>query len=160
MGKTVVQQFTADAATMYGIMTAPATITEKYEAAGDRNIEILEASAGESGGTIRTRREVRSDVPGFAKKFLSEWNTVEQTETWTVAGDTYKQTYTVDVQGAPVSMSGTCTLANAGAGSSNTVVVEAKCSVPLVGKKIAGLAEDNAEASVKQEGVFLQSKAA
>ena len=64
------------------LFTDPAVIRDRYEAAGDRDIEILECGPQGDGFVIRTSRTVDVDIPGFAKKVLKPTNTMIQTDTW------------------------------------------------------------------------------
>ena len=78
-------------------------------------------------------------VPGFAKKFAGETTRAVQTEEWvSPAGGTI----TIETPGKPTSIKGTLSLAEAGGRTTETLDVEVKVKVPLLGGKLESLMAD------------------
>lgn len=119
-------------------------IVARYEGMGHRDVEVLECTRDDDSLTVRTSRVVEVDLPGFARKVLSPTNTMEQTDRWTAADDgTWDGTVSVDVQGAPVKMSGTMRLEPAGERTTMHLTLSMQVKVPIVGGKIADWAGKN-----------------
>jgi hypothetical protein len=76
------------------------------------------------------------DVPSFAKKFVGAEINIVQEEEWSSPTDA---SLTVTVPGKPGDMRGTVHLAGDDAGTTETVTVEIKVGIPLVGGKIEDL---------------------
>ena len=122
----------------------PDAVVARYEGMGHRDVEVLECTRTDDSLRVRTSRVVEVDLPGFARKVLSPTNTMVQTDQWTAAGDgTWDGTVAVDVQGAPVKMSGTMRLEPAGDGTTMHLTLSMSVKVPLVGGRIADWAGKN-----------------
>lgn len=143
-------QYPLSAEEMHKHFTNGDFFAEMYAATGARNIEILECANGKT----KTRREVPANVPGFAKKFLGEWNTVVQSEQWTGGSGRYSNDISADIEGAPITISSTATLNDNAEGCEFAVTVSANVSIPLVGKKVAAIVEDDIEAAMQREYEF------
>lgn len=122
-----------------------AFVRAKYEGMGHRDVEITECSRTDDGLVIRSTRVVEVDLPGFAKRVMKPVNTMSQTDTWTAAADGgWTGTFEVEVQGAPVHLSGTMRLVAAGdAACTQEVTMKMDVKVPLVGGKVRDWAEKN-----------------
>lgn len=137
-------------------------VRARYEAAGDRDIEVLDCGPDGDGFVIRTSRVVDVDLPGFAKKVLKPTNTMVQVDTWGAAnGDGSRDgTFAVEVKGAPVKVQGTMRVEPAGEGRTHhRIEGKVEVKVPLIGGKVAGWAEgpsrERAEAEVAFNGTRL-----
>ena len=82
-------EFTADhtyehpADTVFAALTDVDAVRAKYEAIGQRDVNLVSRDVGDDGSvTLVTTRVVPLDVPGFAKRFLSPSQTVTQTDDW------------------------------------------------------------------------------
>jgi len=142
---------------VFATMTTPEVLTAKYTALGHKDIQILDHTVTGDEVTVRSRRSVPMDVPGFAKRFLSPMNTVEQRDHWqpAVADGTRTGTWEVDARGVPVSAGGALRLAP---GPKGTTVVEisgeVKCSLPLVGGKLASFVGGDVQRTLAAEEAF------
>ena len=93
---------------------------------------------------IVSSRVVTVDLPGFAKKALKPTNTIVQTDEWRRDADgSWSGTFTGDVKGSPVNISGTMTLTPGGTGTEHTVTIDVEVKIPLIGGKIADWAGKN-----------------
>ncbi len=116
----------------------PAAVRARYEGMGHREVEILDCDRSDAALEVRSRRVVDIDLPSFARKALSPSNTMVQTDHWARGDDGgWDGTFDVDVEGAPIEMSGTMQLAPDGDGAAYSVTIRMAVKVPLVGGKIA-----------------------
>jgi hypothetical protein len=146
---------------VFALFTDPAVITARYEAAGDRDIEILECASHGDGFVIRTSRIVDVDIPSFARKVLKPTNTMIQTDTWSARdldgardGD-----FDIEVKGAPVHVSGEMRIepTNDG-GTRHTVDGTLDVKVPLIGGRVAKWAEGPSQQRLDNEYTFHRSR--
>lgn len=139
--------FAAPADGVIDVFADEEAVRTRYEGMGHRDVEVLGIDRSDDGLTVTCRRVVDVDLPGFAKRVLQPTNTMTQTDTWTRDSDGWSGTFSVDVAGAPVELSGEMALADAGsgdgAGSDYTVTLRMNVKVPLVGGKIADWAGKN-----------------
>jgi len=142
---------------VFAMMTTPAVLAEKYTALGHTGIQILDHTITKTAVAVRSRRTVPMEVPGFAKRFLSPTNSVEQHDRWAApeADGTRTGTWEVDARGVPVTAGGTLRLAP---GPHGTTVVEiageVKSSVPLLGGKLASFVGADVERTLHAEEAF------
>jgi uncharacterized protein YndB with AHSA1/START domain len=78
-------------------------------------------------------------VPRFAKKFAGETTRSVQTEEWS---STSEATITIETPGKPTSIAGTLALTESGGRTTETLDVEVKVKVPLLGGKLESLMAD------------------
>ncbi len=87
-------------------------------------------------------------IPGFAKKFVGDEIQLVQTERWS---DIENARVEVVIPGKPGQMSGTMPLRESGGTTTETVEMEIKVSIPLVGGKIESLIADLLRKALKVE---------
>ncbi|MBX3272956.1 MAG: DUF2505 domain-containing protein [Sandaracinaceae bacterium] len=106
-------------------------------AAGHRNIQIR---VDEKGGAfeIRLERDIESEIPAFAKKFVNPVNHVIDTIRWRTDGEQKRGSYEAVVS-ARIRVRGDMTLRTSGAGTVFVSTCAPTVDVPLVGGKIADL---------------------
>lgn len=145
---------------VFAMMTTPDTLVAKYTALGHDKIEIVEHTATKGAVQVRSRREVPMEVPGFAKKFLSPKNTVEQHDRWTApsADGIRTGTWEVVARGVPVKVGGTLRMAPAAKGATLVEIVgEVSCSVPLLGGKLASFVGGDVQRTLDAEEQFQEA---
>ena len=142
---------------VFAAMTTPEVLTAKYTALGHHDIQILDHTIDDGAVTVRSRRSVPMEVPGFAKRFLSPMNTVEQRDHWLppAADGARTGTWEVDARGVPVSAGGTLRLTP---GAKGTTIVEiageVKCGLPLIGGKLASFVGGDVQRTLAAEETF------
>jgi Protein of unknown function (DUF2505) len=107
---------------------------------------------------ITTERILPSDgLPDFAKSMVGDTLKVTETQEWGPASDDGSRQGTVEmgVAGAPISLTGTLSLAPGGAGTVEQLDAELKARVPLVGGKI-----EKAAAPPIQEAIDIEARTA
>ena len=87
-------------------------------------------------------------IPGFAKRFVGDEIQLVQTERWS---DIENATVEVVIPGKPGQMTGTMTLRESGGTDTETVSMEIRVSIPLVGGKIESLIADLLRKALKAE---------
>lgn len=153
-----VHQYKQDVDSVFALFHDVDFMQKKYEGLGARNVKILECAGSAGKYTVKVQREVPADVPGLLKKFLNPWNTLVQSEQWQgESGGPYTCNLAIDISGVPVSITGRMELCSAGTGCVNEVQLEVKCSIPLVGGKLADFVGSDAEKSMQAEYQFLTS---
>ena len=158
---SVAQDYKHSADSVFAVLTDVDLIRAKYEALGQSGIELLSRDEADDGSlTIVTRRIVRLDLPGFAKRVLSPRQTVTQTDAWSApdAKGTRVCTFTVDAKGTPVKIAGTLRLARKGARAcTDTTDVTIECKVPLIGGKLADFVAGDTRRAVDHEHAWTSS---
>jgi len=89
-------------------------------------------------------------IPGFARKFVGDEINLVQTEQWS---DIETGTVDVVIPGKPGQMRGTIRLRESGGTTTETVEMEIKVNIPLVGGKIESLIADLLRKALKAENV-------
>jgi hypothetical protein len=138
--------YDASIETVQAMFADESFVRTKYEGMGHRDVDLLECSRTDDGLVIRSTRVVEVDLPGFAKRVMKPVNTMSQTDTWTaIDGGGWAGTFEVEVQGAPVHLSGTMRLTSDPGGDSCTheVTMAMDVKVPLVGGRVRDWAEKN-----------------
>ena len=124
----------------------------KYEQLGHGAFQPVSWELGDTVKSMHGRRRVPLDAPGFAKKVLGSEDVVDQKERWQAVGDgTWTSAWSVDVQGSPITIRGTAALRPTATGCAQEIRGEAKCSVPLIGGKIADFVAKDAEKGMAKE---------
>ena len=123
----------ASAAAM-GVISADVTITPK----------------GEGMSVLIDQVQPTEGVPGFAKKFAGETTRAVQTEEW---GSPAGGSITIETPGKPTSIRGTLALSESGGRTTETLDVEVKVKVPLIGGKLEKLMADLVTAGMDKEQV-------
>jgi hypothetical protein len=110
----------------------------------------------EHGGTkvVVDQVQTAEGIPGFAKRFVGDEINLIQTEQWS-GTDSVGEHATVDVviPGKPGQMSGTIRLVESGGTTTETVEMQIKVNIPLVGGRIESLISDLLRKALKAENV-------
>jgi hypothetical protein len=142
---------------VFDVMTSPDVLIAKYTALGHLDIKIVEHVERAGIISIRTRRGVPMDVPGFARRFFSSVNVVEQHDEWDpmMPDGTRWGIWQVTARGVPVTTGGQLHLSPGPQGSTIVEVTgEVLCPMPLVGGKIASFVGDDVERTLHAEEAF------
>ncbi|PIE43491.1 MAG: hypothetical protein CSA50_05100 [Gammaproteobacteria bacterium] len=149
--------YQASVACVFKTFGTPEDLQAKHESLGARNIEIDQCDLTETKLNLSMHRQVPTEVPGILKRFLSDWNTVDQTESWSgQPGEGYEGNFHIHIHGVPVTLNGKCILTREGDHSINDVSVKIECNIPLVGKKLAAFIAENCARTMEQEYAFIK----
>lgn len=115
-----------------------------------------DVDVSESGGdkVVRVRREMPADsVPDIARKFVGRTLTIVQTETWHPAGPdgTRRADVNGEISGTPVTMKGTARIGAEGGRAVQSIDLDVKVAVPLIGKKMEPFVADALRAGLDKE---------
>ena len=108
-------------------------------------------SVGQDGGGMKVvvdMVQAADGIPGFAKRFVGDEIQLVQTERWS---DIENARVEVVIPGKPGQMSGTVSLRDSGGTTTETVEMEIRVSIPLVGGKIESLIADLLRKALKAE---------
>ena len=145
--------FHADPAAVFAMVTDEAYVQLKNEQTG--GIDVAAQVDADDDGTIRiyVTRALPAEIPSFAKKFVGEQITTQQTDTWApqpVDGG-YRGTLHVEFGKAPMVINGTFQIRPEPSGSVLIVDADAKASVPFIGGKLEGVAAEQFDRAVRKE---------
>ena len=155
------QTYDAAVDDVFALFTDPDVVRARYEAAGDRDIEILECGPQGDGFVIRTSRTVDVDLPGFARKVLKPTNTMLQVDTWSARDldGARDADFAIEVKGSPVKVSGEARIEPTGDGATrHTVDGKLDVKVPLIGGKVASWAEGPSQQRLDAEYDFHRAR--
>jgi hypothetical protein len=150
--------YSAAADTVFGVMTSPDVMVAKYTALGHLDVRVVEHRVESGIISIRTRRGVPMDVPGFAKRFFSQVTVIEQHDEWdpVLPDGSRCGIWQVTARGVPVTVGGQLRLSPTPEGTTIVEVTgEVVCPMPLVGSKIAAFVGDDVERTMRAEDSFI-----
>lgn len=157
MGFSTKHVYSKDIAAVFQVFTSKDYLEQKFAALGAKNITILECAESKGKFVIKSQRDVPSNPPGFAKKFLKAFNTVIEEDLWEISdGQIRHGTFEVDIKGTPITLKGTMTLSASEEGCQNAISGAAKVSIPLIGGQIAKFVESDTEKNLKGDYEFTQ----
>jgi hypothetical protein len=133
-------------------ITDPDHLRKRSEAAGHRNVQVKVDRKGET-IEVRLERDIESDIPTIAKKFVDAVNHVVDVIEYRSRGDAKVATFRVSVN-KRIGLRGTIELKPAGDGCKQIESFSAEVDVPLVGRKIAELVEDKTATSIRADHAF------
>jgi len=110
----------------------------------------------ESGGdtVVKVTREMAAtDLPDMARKFVGQTLTIVQAETWhAAAADGSRKAEVVgEISNTPVTLKGTAGIAGTGAQTVQSIDLDVKVAVPLIGKKLEPFVVDAIRAGLQKE---------
>ncbi len=149
--KNITEELRYDGATLDQVheMLADPAFREKvcdYQRVLRRTVTI--ERQGEGMTVLIDQVQETKGVPGFAKKVVGDETNIVQSETWATQqrGDVH-----VTIPGKPGAMSGTASLVEDSAGTTETVSLDVKVSIPIVGGKLEGLIADMLSKALRAE---------
>ncbi|MBV9831219.1 MAG: DUF2505 domain-containing protein [Marmoricola sp.] len=131
--------YDAPLAEVFEMLADPAFRQRSAEAMGVISADV---SIDRTGGGMEVRVDQvqpTEGVPSFAKKFAGETTRAIQTEKWDSPSG---GSIAIDTPGKPTSIKGTISLAESGGRTTETLDVEVKVKVPLIGGKLEKLMAD------------------
>ena len=146
------QTYTADATTVWAMLSDPAFITEKCERTGSTKTTVEVTDDGDGAFTLLSVRVLPANLPSVAKPFVGETLTVTEKQAWSAPSADGSRTATTSVDfGAPMSFNATMSLSPTEGGASVVTDGEFKASVPFVGGKIEKVAVDETSRYLEKE---------
>ena len=134
------------------MLTDPAFREEVCEAQGAFRRTATVVPEGGATTVVIDQVQRSEGIPGFARKFVGDEINLIQTEQWSDAdGVLTGGTVDVVIPGKPGQMRGTITLRESGGTTTETVEMQIKVGIPLVGGKIESLVADLLRKALKSE---------
>lgn len=131
--------YDAPLADVYAMLSDPDFRRASADAQGVVSADVTITPKGEGMSVKIDQIQPTEGVPGFAKKFAGATTRAVQTEEWTSPSG---GTITIETPGKPTSIKGTLALAESGGRTTETLEVEVKVRVPLIGGKLESLMGD------------------
>lgn len=151
---TNTDQYAVPPAAIWGALTTQHYWDEKYAALGADNLEWIAFEAEPDALTVSSRRQVAANIPGFAKKIIGETAEVTQTEKWRREGDRLDCDIEIATKGAPGGTTGTMTVTPNAGGSAWSADFDIHVPIPLLGKKLEGMIQEETAGNFKAEKLF------
>jgi hypothetical protein len=152
MSKRLNHELTYDAplAAVAAMLADPAFREEVCQRQHVLRQTVAVTPAGEGKEVVIDQVQAADGIPSFAKKFVGDEINIVQKEIWTDAerGDVY-----VTIPGKPGDMKGTIRLDESNGRTTETVSLEIKVGIPLIGGKIEGLVADLLLKALKTENL-------
>jgi hypothetical protein len=129
----------ATAGQVHAMLQDPAFREQVCDFQGVLRRTVSITAAGDGMSVKIDQVQAAQGIPSFAKRFVGDEINIVQEEQWTsrTAG-----TVTVTIPGKPGEMAGDILVAEDDAGTTETVRMDVKVGIPLVGGKIEGLIAD------------------
>ncbi|MEZ5117119.1 MAG: DUF2505 domain-containing protein [Candidatus Nanopelagicales bacterium] len=153
---TWTQRFDAAPDTVFAMLSDADYVTAKGRATGALEVEA-HVDAGEDGGAqIVSRRVMPANLPSFVRRFVGDQLELTETQRWSPpdADGARSATFDIDFGSQPLAFSGTLRLAPDGDESSVHTQGRISASVPLVGRKVEGVAQHWTERFLAKEEQF------
>jgi hypothetical protein len=148
--RTVTFKYPRPPADVLKLLLDPEFVTGRSRAMGESDIQVTTRRDGER-VVIVNQRDVRRELPAFARKLFSPVNRVTQTESWDPRGATPSGSYVLEVRGAPVTVRATFELRPDGAGSEYRITYQVTVKIPLIGGKLEAYTLEQTVAGVQKE---------
>lgn len=151
--------FTAPPDVVFEAFTTPGVVVAKYEHLGHSNVRIVEFEQRFGTVTIRSRREVPTEVPGFASRFFRPSTVVEENIQWDSSqpDGSRSGTWQVTARGVPVTAGGVQRLVPTADGATERVVEgEVVCPMPGEQARLAEVVLAGIERTLADEDLFIE----
>lgn len=125
-------------------------VAERSRAMGEVDIQVTARRTGDQ-VTIVNARNVKRELPSFARKLFSPTNHVTQTESWQVGGEVSTGSFEIAVKGAPVTVRARFELRPDGGGSEFKISYDVTVRVPLIGGKLETYTLEQTIAGARKE---------
>ena len=124
---------------VYAMLADPAFREQVCEYQGYHRHDITITPEGAGMAVVVDQHRPADGVPSIAQKLVGDEINVHQQERWTSPTDAVLE---VAIPGKPGHLKGTVHLAGDAGGTTETVAVDVKVSIPLIGGKIEGVLAD------------------
>lgn len=147
--RSVSFRYSSPPAVVAGLLCDAAFLRERSREAGDLNIEVT-VEPVRDGVRVATKRERKSSIPDFARKLIGNQNRVIDETTWRSDSNGFSATYTITIEGAPVSIQGHTRLLPVGDGCDYESQFEVTARVPLLSRRVEAAVADQVEETLRE----------
>ena len=124
---------------VYAMLADPAFREQVCEYQRYQRHTVTITQQGDGMSVFVDQHRPADEVPSFARKVVGDEINIQQREEWSSPSDASLE---VAIPGKPGQMKGTVHLAGDAGGTIETVAVDVKVSIPLIGGKVEGLIAD------------------
>lgn len=156
---TAIYVFSSDIERVFDKLTDPDFLVERCVALGEKHIQCDVEMDGRL-TTVVLSRTIKRDLPAALAKLFGAENRMVMTEKWENLGKNKIGTYTVEIQGQPVTLSATFKLKPTEKGCEYSIDHACKAKIPLLGGKVESFILSQTEAGMRKEMDYLASKLA
>jgi hypothetical protein len=138
------------------LLTDPATVTERYRAAGFTGVAVTTRADGAT-LVVESERDETGKLPGPLARLTGGAVHLHQSDAWAAAGPggARAATWTIGFRGVPGSIEGTIEAVPDGTGSVLVHRATVTASIPLIGRRIEALTIGQTLAKLETEGRWL-----
>jgi len=133
---------------VFTMLSSPDFRKKSADAMGVISADVTVTPKGAGITVLIDQVQPTEGVPSFAKKFAGQTTRAVQTEEW---ADPSGGTISIETPGKPTSINGTISLTESGGRTIETLDVEVKVKVPLIGGKLESLMADLVAKGMDQE---------
>ncbi len=147
--------FSKPAASVLKMFSDRAYFEKKYGALkGVKDFEVLECETLGTRFRIKHRSMQKSDIqmPDFAKKFMAEYNTVTQQDSWDTATGVGR--LDIEIKGVPMKITADMKVSGDAKSATNAFIWNVSCSIPLIGGKLERALADDIKAKSKADAAL------
>ena len=141
---------------VFELLTTPQFVVDRCLAIDSLSAEC-EVIESEQDTQVNIQRVQESDVPKLIKKVVGEQQDVDIKEVWSKDGEHYRCQVDTQIKGAPISIHLDKNLISTTSGCSYSAEVTAKCSAPIIGRKIEKLAAEKVPETLQLECEYLEN---
>jgi hypothetical protein len=156
---TTIYSFSADVDTVFDKLTDPEFLVGRCVALGEKNIQCDVESDGRK-TTVMLSRTIKRDLPAVLAKLFGAENRTILTEKWEDMGASKIGTYTLEVEGQPVTLTAKFKLKPSPKGCDYSVDYTCKARIPVVGGRVESFILGQTEEGMRREMDYLQKKLA
>lgn len=133
---------------VFAMLSSPVFRKRSADAMGVISADVSITQKGAGMSVHIDQVQPTEGIPSFAKKFAGETTRAVQTEEWS---DPAGGTIEIQTPGKPTSIKGSLSLTESGGRTTETLDVEVKVKVPLIGGKLESLMADLVAKGMDQE---------
>jgi hypothetical protein len=122
---------------VYRRLPTEAFVAGRYRALGALDVRVSGRSIGPSGGSFDFERDVKAELPSFARRALGERSTLCHEERWSPSGAGWRCDFVVAAKQQPVRLFGVMELSPKGEGTEHRITLDVEVKIPLIGGKVA-----------------------
>ena len=150
-------KFSASADIIFDKLTDPDFLVQRCVALGEKQIECEMESDGYKTEVVLSRT-IKRDLPAVLAKLFGDENRMTMTEKWEQLGDHWIGSYTVVVEGQPVTLKADFSLKPEKQGCIYHIDYSCKAKIPMVGGKVEKFILGQTEEGMRKEMDYLQSQ--
>ena len=146
-------QLPADPTAAYALLTDPEYVQAVGEATGGQDVTVTVTPTDDGGAVVASHRVLPAELPSYAKAVVGDSLKLTETRTFGPAAADGSRDGSAEVtfDGAPVKITGSLRLADAGGGSELALDATVSAGIPLIGGKIERFAAEQIERFMAKE---------